>query len=127
MTTLYQQFDDLINATIELKKIQVVKDYLSTIKKLIELKELIKQWIESWNLECRSTDFYTISESKRANIEAWTIRDLLWEWAEEFIEEKVKLTELKKAITSWKVLLETPLDEFCSFTKSVVVKCPILS
>ncbi len=127
MEKLYTQFDELINLTIEIKKDPKVKEYLSNIKKLWELKDLIKVWIESWNLECRSTDFYTISESKRANIEAWAIRGLLWEWAERFIEEKVKLTELKKAITAWDVLLETPLDEFCTFTKSIIVKCPILS
>ena len=127
MENIYEQFDDLIELTIEIKKDPWVKEYLANIKKLWELKELIKSWIESWNLQCRSTDFYTISESKRANIEAWAIRDLLWEWAERFIEEKVKLTELKKAITNWEVLLETPLDEFCSFTRSVVVKCPIIS
>ena len=47
----YNQFDELIKSTIELKKDPKVKEYLLNIKKLWELKDSLKIWLESWNFQ----------------------------------------------------------------------------
>ena len=51
MENLYNKFDELIKSTIELKKDPKVKECLLNIKKLWELKELLKMWLESWNFQ----------------------------------------------------------------------------